>query len=131
MNKIESQLAAVQYGTNIITPFHIINNVTINVNNTNTYTCTGGSTGVPTGALAVFMNLFFTPSVAGTFASITPQGTAWNNGNYPIVGTAFNATNICGGSFLAILNSSNGQIDVKAQVGNLVGMHAWLYAYII
>ena len=86
---------------------------------------------MPPGALAVLMNLFFTPSVAGTFASITPQGTAWNNANYPIVGTAFNATNIAGGSFVAQLNSSNGQIDVKAQVGNCVGMHAYFYAYIM
>jgi len=117
-------------GVFLCTPYQLANNTTINNGNTTNYACTGGATGVPTGAKAVFMNMFFTPSAAGTFASITPQGTGWGNGNYPVVGTAFNGTNICAGSFLAVLNSSNGQIAVTANGGNLAGVYLWLYAYV-
>jgi len=128
LNKIETQLAAVQYGTNIVTPYQLANNATINSGNTNTYTCTGGSTGVPTGAKAVFCNAYYTASAGGTFASFTPQGTAWSNGNYPIIAAPTAA--LYSGSFLAALNASNGQLDVKANSGNLVGIYLWLYAYI-
>jgi len=128
MNHIETQLAAVQYGINIIPPYMLANNITINNGVINTYTCTGVG-GVSSGATAVFMNLWFLGSALGTYAGVTPHGTSEVTANYPTVGTCQNTSYYNTGSFLAVLDSS-GKIDVKAFGGNLTGFYLQMYAYV-
>jgi hypothetical protein len=111
------------------TPFAHSSNGTLNSGNTVNFTAWGNG-GVPSGAIGIFVNAFFTPSAAGTFATFTPHGTVWSNGNYPAVGTAFNSTNICMGSFILPLDAS-GKFDVKANSGNCVGFYIQMYGYVL
>lgn len=130
LNAVEDNLVGAPYGlTMLSTPYMLASNATINNGNTNTYTCTGGSTGVPTGATAVLLNAFFTPSAAGTSARFSPHGTAWAAGQYPICGDSANATNINTQNFVCPLDSG-GQIDVKASGGNVVGIYLGIAGYI-
>lgn len=112
------------------TPFTQSNNGTLNSGNTVTFTVWGNG-GVPSGAIAVLLNAFFSTSAAGTFATFTPHGTAWSNGNYPAVGTSFNATNICMGSSLIVPLDTAGKFDVKANNGNCIGFYIVQYGYIV
>jgi len=110
------------------TPFAHSSNGTLNSGSTATFTAWGAG-GVPSGALAILVNAFFTPAAAGAFAAFTPHGTAWSNGNYPAVGTSFNSTNICMGSFILPLDNA-GKFDVKQNVANAVGFYIQQYGYI-
>ena len=129
LNHIETQLAAVQYGANIVTPFTVISNATINSGNTNTQTYTGGSTGVTSGAKAILINTFFTPGSAGMSVLYTPHGTAWSNGNYPAIWVTSDTSHICGWSGFVVCDA-NGQIDVKANAGNAVGIYVVINGFI-
>lgn len=128
LNAVETQLVAVPYGINPLTPYQLANNSIITSGSTNTYTCTGGATGVPSGAVMAYLNCFFTPGSAGTYATLCKHGVAWGNGSQPMVGTSANATNIVGGSVWVQLDGS-GQIDVKANTGACNGFYLWIYAY--
>lgn len=128
MNKIEAQLAAAQYGLNMCTPYQLANNVTINSGNTNTYTCTGGSTGVTSGSKAVLLTGYFTEGTAAGYVTFCPQGTAWSNGNYPLCAAPTAA--LYSFFIIATLNASNGQIDVKAVSGNCIGLYLWINGFI-
>lgn len=108
-------------------PYMLASNATINSGSTNNYTCTGVG-GVPSGALGVWLNIFYTPSAAGTSCEVTPHGTSWAAGQYPLVGSAANGTNVVCGQILTALDGS-GKIDVHAASGNLVGIYIGMFAY--
>jgi hypothetical protein len=127
MNAIENGIVGTP-GLYMVAPYQLANNVTINSGSTNTYTCTGGSTGVTSGAKAALLTGYFTEGTAGGFVSITPQGTAWNNGNYPTLAAPTAA--LYSFFVIASLNVSNGQIDVKANSGNCVGLFLWINGYV-
>lgn len=112
----------------MVAPFQLANNSTITASSTNNYTCTGGSTGVPTVASAVLINAFFTAGSAGMHGDFTPQGSSWNNGNYPMI--ACPTTALYSGSFIVPLNVANGQLSVRANGGQITGIYMWLYGYI-
>lgn len=126
---IDTSANTISHGVHFITPSLLVNNATYNNGTTHTITC-GGVGGVPSNAKGVFVNVFFTPSAASTYAQILPSGTAWNNGNYPIVGTAPNAVNIVAGSVLAVLDAT-GKLDIVAVNGNLVGLFIQMYAFVL
>lgn len=130
LDAVETQLAAVQFGTNILTsPYVLINGATINSAATNNYTCVGGLTGVPSGAKAVIINIYGSCSAVGGYLSMTPHGTAWVGGNYPILSGNV-ASALVSGSFLVVLDGS-GIIDIKANGGaNFTGIGASIMAYV-
>src|SRR5260370_30421080 len=55
-------------------PYHLTTNPTVLNGNTSTLTCTGGSTGVPTGAIAVFLGIGISCATAGGNVLIAPHG---------------------------------------------------------
>lgn len=126
LNNIESQLASVQFGMNIITPFQLANNTSISSGATTTYTCTGVG-GVPSGAVAVFVSGQFTASAINTQALFTPHSVTWNNDNYPSVNAQ--VASITTFAFMLPLSVS-GQIDVKSTTGNMTAFFLWMYAYV-
>lgn len=93
----------------------------------NTYTVTGGSTGVPTGAIAVLLAIGIFANTANGYVTIAPHGGSLAGGPYPGltgVGTAYTL-----GS--CIVPHSGGQIDVKANGSNIV-LQSWnIYGYIM
>lgn len=129
LNGVETALVNAQYGMVIVTPFTSINNATITSGNTNTPTLTGGSTGVPSGAKAVLINTFFTPGTAGMSVLYTPHGTAWSSGNYPAIWVTSDTSHIVGWSGFVVVDS-NGQLDVKANGGNAVGIYVVINGYL-
>lgn len=130
MTNIENQLSAVQYGLNMISPYQLLNNVTINNGATNTPTCTGVG-GVPSGAKAVLMNIGATSTSATGFATLVPHGSTWSSGvNYPATQFApANGSVIIGSSLIVPLDSS-GKIDISAVNSNLTAVNAYMYGYI-
>jgi non-ribosomal peptide synthetase component F len=129
LNNVETALVYSQYGMVIVTPYTVINNATINSGNTNTQTYTGGSTGVPSGAKAVLINTFFTPGSAGMSVLYTPHGTAWSAGNYPAVWVTSDTSHIVGWSGFVVVDA-NGQLDVKANNGQAVGIYVVINGYL-
>lgn len=116
------------YSTYFITPYMLENNTTITSGSTVTHTCTGVG-GVPSGAKGILANLWFLGSALGTYATVTPHGTAEVTANYPAVGTCQNTSYYNTGSFIAVLDGS-GKIDVSAVGGNLMGLYLQMYGYI-
>jgi len=126
---VDTSANTITHGVHIITPSMIVNNATYNNGTTHTVQCTGVG-GVPSGAKAVFCNIFFTPSAASTYCQVLPKGATWTNGNYPIVGTAPNAVNIVAASVMAVLDAT-GALDFVAVNGNLVGIFVQMYAFVL
>jgi hypothetical protein len=112
----------------LATPFQITTNPTLTSGSTNTYTCAGGGTGVPSGAVAVIINAQITSSSAGAYALAGPHG-ATLAFNYPIVGLIQTANAYAAGTIIVPLASS--QIDVKAVSGNVVLQNWAIGGYII
>jgi hypothetical protein len=129
LNHIEDGIAAVPGVYFLASPYLLENNTTLNSGSTITKTCTGGSTGVPTGAKAVYLVVQFTPSGAGCQPTFVPQGTTWVAGKYPSIGSPASGQPIAD-TFFCPLNTSNGQIDVKGNVANLTGLYIGILGYV-
>ena len=101
----------------------------INAGATNTYTATGGSTTVPTGAKGVWLNVSANANTVGNYIQFAPHGGTL--GLYPVVGN-FQATG-GGGSintaFLLPVDAS-GQIDIKSNGSGTCQMNVYIYGYI-
>lgn len=132
MNKIETQLAAVQYGVNIFSgaSYLLINGGTVNSGSTTAYTATGGSTGVPSGAKAVLINLYFTSASAGAFLTSKPTGgSSSNNSNYPVFGM-IQVANSTACHFAIMPLSAGGQFDLTGNGANCTGINCSIFGYI-
>jgi hypothetical protein len=94
-----------------------INAQTINSGDTSTFTLTGGSSGIPDGALGVIYKAFFTSSTSGAYINLAPHGGtiyAYQSiGNLPASNAYLN-----GGGILQL--DENGEIDINANIGNCV-----------
>ena len=111
------------------TPYHLTTNPTVNSGNTTNLTCTGGATGVPTGATAVLLSLgIFAVNVQGGYVQIYPTGaTAGQYANF----TANGPTNTFSATAVIVPVSAGGQITVKANSSNIVLQDWYIFGYVI
>jgi hypothetical protein len=117
--------------TFLATPYLLDNNGSLAQNASSNETVTGGSTGVPTGAIAVILSTFFAGNVTGTYLQWSAQGSTISDAsNAPLV-ICQNGTAITSGTIIVPVNTSNGQITVTAKQGNASGVHTSIIGYII
>lgn len=108
----------------------LFSSTTINNGATNTQTCTGGSTGVPSGAKGVWINAFYTSATSGAFIQISPHAaTITNTSWYPVLGIVQVSGVIVTGSSLVAVDGS-GMIDFKASNANCTGAQASIMGYV-
>lgn len=108
------------------TPYHLTTNPTINSGTTTNLTCTGGSTGVPSGAIAVLLGIGIFANTANGYIWVYPTGaTAGQYFGLTGVGTSYTV-----GFAIAPL-SSGGQITVKANASNIVLQDWYIFGYIM
>lgn len=89
-----------------------VNAASIAAGVTNTYTLTGGSSGIPSGILGVVYKAYYTSSGVGAYVQLGPHGVSSLSG-YAALGTMPVANGIING--MGILQvDSGGSIDVKA-----------------
>jgi hypothetical protein len=94
----------------------------------NTYTLTGGASGIPAGALGVLYKAYFTSATAGSYILLAPHGAADISayaaiGNLPAVNAFLDG---CG--LLAV--DGQGRIDIKAN-GGACTVTLYTYGYVI
>lgn len=107
-------------------PYHLTSSVVINVGSTNTYTATGGATGVPAGAKAVLMEVVANASNSGNYINFGPHGGI--NVGLPTIGNFAGAT--INHSFIVPVDV-NGQIDVKSNGTGTTTVDSYIYGYLI
>lgn len=93
-----------------------------------TYTLTGGSSGIPQGALGVLYKAYFTSATAGSYMLLAPHGAADISayaaiGNLPAANAFLN-----GGGLLAV--DAQGRIDIEAN-GGACTVTLYTYGYVI
>lgn len=114
--------------TFLATQFQLTTNPTLNSGSTNTYTVTGGSTGVPTSAIAVILQIGIFANTAGGYVSIAPHGASMSAGGFVAALTGAVASQYTTGQFTVPVAS--GQIDVKANSSNIVLQSWYIIGYI-
>lgn len=87
----------------------------INANSVSTFTLTGGSSGIPFGALGVLYKAFFSSPTAGAYIQLAPHGASdigayASIGNLPIANGTLNGTG-------TLQVDAAGRIDIKANNG--------------
>lgn len=113
------------------TPYLFNNNGSLSSGAAVDQTVTGGSTGVPSGAIAVIIQAFFTSTSVGAFLQFSKQGSAvTNTSDAPFIITQV-ASHIAGGMAIVPVNTTNGKITASAHQGNLTGINSSVYGYII
>lgn len=112
----------------LATPFHLTTNPTVNAGVTTQETCTGGATGVPTGATAVLLAIGIFSTVINGYCQIAPNGGTINA--YAAL-TAPVANSYTPGGGIVVPLAANGKIDVKANVGNIVLQDWFIVGYYI
>lgn len=133
-NPLDAVIIAV-YGTapspapgrlTFVTPIQQLNTVTINAGTTNTYTLNNGLSGIPDNILGVICRAYFSSATVGAWIGIAPHGGSvsdyWVLGNEPVANQSVN-----GNALIPV--DSNGQIDIKANVGNCT-VNLYTYGYI-
>jgi hypothetical protein len=110
-----------------VSGYRQITNDTITSGTTNTYTLTGGSSGIPQGATAIVYKAFFSSPTVGAFIQMAAHGSDITAnatlGNTPV------ASNTLAGTGLLPLDS-NGKIDIKANTGTCT-VTLYTYGYTI
>ncbi len=114
--------------TILATPYHLYTNPTLNSGTTRTDTCTGGSTGVPTGAIAILLGIGIFANTAGGYVQIYPAG--GTAGQYAGLTGPVAGQYMVGGMVIMPLSAS-GQITVKANSSNIVLQDWYIYGYIM
>src|SRR2546430_1296756 len=111
------------------TPYHLTTNPTVNNGATTNLTCTGGSTGVPTGAKGILLQVgLYSASAQGGTIQIYPTGaTAGIYANF----TAAGPQNTYCITTVTVPLSAGGQITAKANGSNIVLQDWYIYGYII
>ncbi|MHB8598367.1 MAG: hypothetical protein ACYDER_16310 [Ktedonobacteraceae bacterium] len=95
---------------------------------TNTYTLTGGTSGIPTGILGVLYKAFYTSASVGAYVQLGPHGVSSLAG-YAALGTMPVASGIINGMGIIQVDSS-GRIDVKANAATCV-FTLYTHGYVI
>lgn len=110
------------------TQYQLTTNPTLNSGNTNTYTVTGGSTGVPTSAIAVILQIGIFANTAGGYVTIAPHGASMAAGGFiaGLTGAVASQYTLA----QVTIPHSGGQIDVKANSSNIVLQNWYITGYI-
>lgn len=120
------------HGTSFLaTPYAVASNISMTNGATNTYTCTGGLTGVPTGAVGVLIAYAYNSGATNTCITFTPHGAVWSNGNYPASMPEATASAIGAFGSATVPLDSNGKMDVKCANANITALYVQIYGYII
>lgn len=110
-----------------VTPYQQLSAQTIAAGFTQTYALTGGSSGIPTGALGVLFKVFFTATPVPAHIDIAAHGgnlgATYTLGDVQAVGNVLNGTGI-------VPVDALGQIDIRA-VGGACTLTLWTYGYIV
>ncbi len=88
----------------------------VSVNSVSTFTLTGGSSGIPAGALGVLYKAFFSSATAGAYIQLAPHG-ASDMGAYASIGNLPAANGTLNGSGMLQVDVT-GRIDIKANNGS-------------
>lgn len=110
-------------------PFHLTTNPTVNNGATSTLTCTGGSTGVPSGAKGVIIGGGISSGTIGAYTTIAPTGGTL--GRYGGQVATLGGTALAEFSPFPAPLSAGGQLDVHANGGNIVLQDWYIIAYIM
>ena|SRR5260221_11482839 len=130
MNHIETQLTAVQYGVNILaTPYVLLAAATLTAGTVNTYTVTGGGTGIPAGAIAVLLQCSFSSASTGPWIQFAPH--SGDLAKYMTLGNI--TTSGSGGTINGVgiqPIDTSGKMDVRANSANCtVTVNIYGYVY--
>jgi hypothetical protein len=106
-----------------VSSYSITSSDTITSGSSKTYSVTGGSSGVPVGALGVVVNVSFTSSSVGAWINVNAHG-----GSGLMLGNVYSSGGSVNGGGLVPL-SSGGQIDMHANGGDC-SVTASLYGYV-
>ena len=87
----------------------------INANSVSTFTLTGGSSGIPAGALGVLYKAFFSSPSAGAYIQLAPHS-ASDMGAYASIGNLPSANGTLNGTGTLQVDAA-GRIDIKANNG--------------
>lgn len=130
MTNIENGIAAVPGIYLLSTPYLVYNSTTINSGSTDTKTYTGvGTPTVPSAATAVLICIYYQSTTVGSFLQLTPHGASGSDlSNYPLGPVVQGSGTVVAATLIVPL--SGGQIDAKANNGNITGIHASIYGYI-
>lgn len=111
-----------------VTAFQQLDAVSIPTSTPLTTTLTGGSSGIPAGALGVVYKALFSSATAGANLALAPHG-ASNGSAYASIGNlpAANAT-LHGGGLLPV--DANGQVTITAN-GGTCNVTLYTYAYVM
>lgn len=94
----------------------------------NTYTLTGGASGIPAGALGVLYKAYFTSATAGSYILLAPHGAA-DISAYAAIGNLPAANAFLDGCGLLAVDGQ-GRIDIKAN-GGACTVTLYTYGYVI
>jgi hypothetical protein len=113
--------------TTFVAGYQQINAQAITSGSTSTFTLTGGSSGIPTGALGVIYKAYFTSATVGAYIQLAPHGasdiTAYGSfGNIQLANAYVNGCGI-------LQVDSAGKIDIKASTGDCT-VTLYTYGYI-
>jgi len=110
-----------------VTPFQQVTNDSINNGVTKTYTLTGGSTGIPVGALGVIFKAYFTSASTGAYINLAPHsGTA---ADYATIGNIEVANAFLNGNGIVAIDSA-GKLDVQANGANVTSFNLFTHGYV-
>ena|SRR5579859_2388450 len=112
--------------TTFVAPFRQVNADVIASGAIHTYSFTGGTTGIPLGALGVLYKAAFSSASSGAFINIAPHnGTPGNYatiGNLPAANTTLNDVGM-------VPLDANGQVDIQANGGSCT-VTLFTYGYV-
>jgi hypothetical protein len=97
-----------------VTGYRQVNADVIAAGNINTYTLTGGSSGIPSGATGVLYKAYFTSASVGAFIQLVPHSA--DVSSYASIGNLAVASTFLNGMGMLQVDSA-GKIDIKANVG--------------
>ncbi|HZR41377.1 MAG TPA: hypothetical protein VFB12_14745 [Ktedonobacteraceae bacterium] len=111
-----------------VTSYRQVSGDVIAAGATNTYTLTGVSAGIPSGALGVLYKAYFSSASVGAYIQLAPHATA-DITAYGSIGNITVANSSINGMGLLQLDSA-GRIDIKANVGTCT-ITLYTHGYII
>lgn len=111
-----------------VTAYQQVSNDVISSGATNVYTLTGGSSGIPQGALGVVFKAYFSSPTTGASLLLAPHAAA-NITAYAAIGNITVANSTLDGMGLLPVDA-NGKIDVKANGGTCT-VTLYTYGYVI
>ncbi len=112
----------------LVTGYQQIHNVTLAAGATQTFSLTGVSSGIPSGALGVLYKAFFTSPTVGAYIGLAPHG-ASDSTAYASIGNLAIANGYLDGMGIVQVDPT-GALDIKANAGACT-VTLYTYGYIL